>query len=188
MSIKVRSGWTFVSNFGMIMMMTHRSAHIRKAGFRPVGRTSAQRMTGSLALLAILAMVLASPIHLMLAHGHDHNHDHGNVHGPHEVTTVEMPVFAGGCQHHHHHQCDVHGPAPAQPAEDCNHTDTDPCQDHAGECETCMVLATLTPVDIGFETVVGDRDFLEFAPAAEECLHISWRGHSITTRGPPARA
>ena len=168
------------------MKMRPPASRIRNADSRPSGPGVVQRMTGSLALLAILAMVLASPIHLMLAHGHSHAHSHG--HGPESNITVDLPVVASSCGHHHHHSCDFHGPAPALPAEDCDDSSTDPCSDHAGDCETCTVLATLAPIDFGFNSEVADRVFLEFTCVIEESLHATWSGISITTRGPPARA
>ncbi|MCH2161231.1 MAG: hypothetical protein MK085_05085 [Phycisphaerales bacterium] len=159
------------------MSMTPRTTNAHAARIRPIGLDAGKRLTGSLALLAILAMVLASPIHLLLAHGHSHA-----VHE--EATVAQLDVAATGCQHHHHH-CDLHGPAPAIPADDA---DSEPCKDHSGDCETCMALATITPLHVGFDTVVSQQDFLEFTSVIEDSPHVAWRGMAITSRGPPARA
>ncbi len=169
-------GWTFGLYSAFMNAMVSPSTNPIQASARSNNRSFRTRMPGALALLASLAMVLASPIHLLLAHGHSH--------ADQQEVTVVVDIHTTGCQHHHH-GCGGHGPAPAIPADDA---DSEPCGDHSGDCETCMALATFTPLHIGVEAVVSQQDFLEFTSVIEENPHVAWRGMAIATRGPPARA
>ena len=145
---------------------TYRSCPVRAAS-RGVGQ--------SLVLLAAMAMVLAGPVHLWLAHGHGHECSQAE-------PTVEF-VFVG-CQHHDH--CGGshgHNEAPA-PAQEDDHT---PCQDHSGECETCMALATFVPLQMCSVFTIAEEEFLEVAHVVQDAPYIDWRGAAITSRGPPAQ-
>ena len=143
---------------------TYRSRTVRAAS-RGVGQ--------SLVLLAAMAMVLAGPVHLWLAHGHECSQ---------AEPTVEFVVV--GCQHHDH--CGGshgHHEAPA-PAQEDDHT---PCQDHSGECETCMALATFVPLQMCSVFTIAEEEFLELVHVVQDAPYIDWRGAPIASRGPPAQ-
>ena len=147
------------------MNMGHPRVHeTREPGRRP---TSGRCAGGALTLLAAMAMILAGPVHLWLAHGHDGSH-------------AESVQQVTGCQHHAH--CSSHGHAPEAPQED----DSTPCQDHTGTCETCMALATFVPLQISNDFTVSQRTFLELVYVLQEAPYLDWRGAAIASRGPPA--
>lgn len=147
---------------------------------------ASRRTQPLLALLAVVSMVLASPVHLLLAHGH---HDHPSV-----ESTEASHAPVSGCQHHGH--CSGHPavPAvlhtvvhPALPGHPEGEGGSDPCEDHSGDCDTCMMLASITPFHVGFDFAVSERSFLEFTDVIQESVFLSWYGSCITSRGPPAR-
>lgn len=152
--------------------MSDRSSHV----------VSSRPIQSLLVLLAIFSMVLASPVHLLLAHSH---HGHHVPHG-HELVTVEMPVHdhapVSSCQHHEH--CSAHLTLPALPQEEGG---SDPCEDHSGDCDTCTLLASIAPLHIGFDLAVSDQVFLSFTDVIQEAAFFGWSGSAITSRGPPAR-
>ena len=149
---------------------------------RSVEVVSSRRSQSLLALLAMVSMVLASPIHLLLAHGH---HDHLSV-----ESTGASHAPVSGCQHHEHCSAHtavhtvVHTVVPDHPEDQGG---SDPCEDHSGDCDTCMMLASITPFHVGFDLAVSDRSFLEFTDVIQESVFLGWNGSCITSRGPPAR-
>ncbi len=140
-------------------------------------RTSRRAL--GLGLFAILAMVMAGPAHLWLAHGTGEKSESG----------TEVVLSTGGC--HGHHCCGHgHGHGPIESSPDSS--PDDPADDSEGEpnhgCDTCVLVASSTPLNTsvpplpsGVElfAVVDTSDWSE--PGLSEAL-VS------VARGPPRAA
>ena len=155
------------------MKMPFRITNLQTSRIRLRGLSSRKKLPGSLVLLATMAMVLASPIHLLLAHGHD-----GSSHVSSQGDSASIPV---SCQHHNH--CHAHGSSQEQPVDE---QDSAPCQERSGSCQTCMALASIVPLQICFDTTVSEQAFLEYTYVIQERPYLDWRGVAISGRGPPA--
>ena len=135
---------------------------------------------GLTVLVAVLGVLLAGPTHLWLAHGCS-DHAHGPTGEP--VVTVAATCHAG---------CGGHAPAaaslhtvPEAPAQEPTEV---PCEAPAGDCDTCILLATTTPIEFEVGTVLpalADHDTVTIEIATTD-------GRSRPTtrrlRGPPALA
>ena len=130
------------------------------------------RLRECMAYLAVLAMVLAGPVHLWLGHG-DHDCASSEIH-----TVVDNHV---ACQHDH---CGPHlAEQTSNPAES---QDSSPC-DHSENCDTCMALASFAPLHVSFVAGVTQLDFLEYVITDRESLATAESGLSNDARGPPSR-
>ena len=131
-------------------------------------------------LIAILAMVMAGPTHLWLAHG--------GV----SVEADGQQVAHVGCQGHscsgHAH---VHGQEhTVQPQDEEGSKDhsSAPCESPAGDCDTCTALGAAKPIGMASSPDLGELRFLEYEHSFEDIARDArpiGRRHS---RGPPARA
>ena len=128
------------------------------------------------AFLAVLAMLLAGPVHLWLGHTHEH----------HEVVPSETHTVVhqhAACQHHDHcgpHFTDHH----VFPA-DCQ--ESSPCDHHSEDCDTCTVLASFTPLHFSFVTLVTEMEFLDYVHPDRATPYVMSSGRRHIARGPPAR-
>ena len=129
---------------------------------------------GFFGLMAVLAMVLAGPSHLWLAHGGAH-HEHG----------VE-PASLSGCQGHHH-ACGGHGHADIQRPSDSEEDqhDSSPCDSTADDCDTCIAIGAAKPIELAETPDLGEFRFVEFTLTGDESPSHGRRPRSGVPRGPP---
>lgn len=144
---------------------------------------------GLTVLVAVVGVLLAGPTHLWLEHGCS---DH--VHGPtgEPVVTVAAVTCHAGCAGHGPAAADRHtvpeateqeptGEPTGEPAEA-------PCEAPAGGCDTCILLATTTPIEFEVGTVL--PDLVDHDTVTIEIAMTDGRSQPTTRRlrGPPALA
>lgn len=120
--------------------------------------------------IPVLAMVLAGPTHLFLAHGNDH----GGV----QATAGAVRPTHVGCQGHH---CQGHGEKAPDPAD----SPSSPCDSPAGDCDTCVVLSAAKPIDLGEPPMLGRFPVIDVAGPGDERIRYVTRDSTRRTRGPP---
>lgn len=124
--------------------------------------------------IPVLAMVLAGPTHLFLAHGNGHE---GVQHASLVSTDGVRPVHEG-C---HGHQCQDHGKGETDQEDSPN----PPCDSPAGDCDTCVVLNATTPVDLGGPSMPDRLLVIDVAASGDERPQYVRRDSTRRTRGPP---
>ena len=122
--------------------------------------------------IPVLAMVLAGPTHLFLAHGHDH----GGVEDASQADAVRS--IHSGCHGHH---CQGHGEQAPAPEDSPN----SPCDSPAGDCDTCVVLSAAKPIDLGEPPVLSRFPAIDVAAPGDERIRYVIRDSTRRTRGPP---
>ena len=151
---------------------------VRSTAMNRLPRGRIDRPLGLIGLIAILAMVMAGPTHLWLAHG--------NV----AVEAGTEQVAHVGC---HGHSCSGHGHGQehtVQPQDEEGSKDhsSAPCESPAGDCDTCTALGASKPIGMASSPDLGELRFLEFEHSLEDIVRDArpiGRRHS---RGPPAQA
>lgn len=136
--------------------------------------------------MAVLAMVLASPLHLWLAHGHGH---------PPAATVAAFvgpvaPVEFVASDHHgcSHHSCS-HGVAPDEVSVPGPDSDGGaPCDHEAGECDVCTLLAaqfTFSIVPAVDHPALGNDSIVRLEAGTTRDV---WGPCAPSSRGPPSVA
>ena len=143
---------------------------------------------GLMVLVAVLGILLAGPTHLWLAHGCS-DHAHGPTGEP--VVTVAATCHAG---------CGGHAPAaaslhtvPEAPDHELTGEPTGepaevPCEAPAGDCDTCILLATTTPIEFEVGTVLPDLADHDTVTIEIATAHGRSRPTTRRLRGPPSFA
>lgn len=134
----------------------------------------ARRLTWLRFCIPVLAMVLAGPTHLFLAHGNAH----GGVQDASQVAAEAVRPVHTGCQGHH---CKGHGAEDPDPAE----SPGSPCDSPAGDCDTCVVLGAAKPIDLGEPPMLGRFLVVDLAASSDERSRYVRRDPVRRTRGPP---
>lgn len=144
---------------------------------------------GLTVLVAVLSVLLAGPTHLWLAHGCS-DHGHGPTGEP--VVMVAAATCHAGCAGHGPAAASLHtvpeapdheltGELTGEPAEV-------PCEAPAGDCDTCILLATTTPIEFEVGTVL--PDLADHDTVTIEIATADGRSRPTTRRlrGPPSLA
>ena len=145
----------------------------------PARRNRFARCPGLVGVIAIMAMVLAGPAHLWLAHG-----------GGQDEASCQGHVAHAGC---HGHSCTGHLHTVLAENEEVPEVPEDrkapsPCSGHGGDCDTCLALGAAKPIDLVENTDLGDVRLLEIGDFIDESSRSAELVGSAFPRGPPTRA
>ena len=140
---------------------------------------------GLMVLVAVLGVLLAGPTHLWLAHGCS-DHGHGPTGEP--VVMVAAATCHAGCAGHGPAAASLHTVLEAPDHELTGEPAEVPCEAPAGDCDTCILLATTTPIEFEVGTVL--PDLADHDTVTIEIATADGRSRPTTRRlrGPPSLA
>ena len=146
-------------------------------------RDQLSRSLGPVGLIAILAMVMAGPTHLWLAHG-----EISAGCGTHVAQITHTGCHEHACSGHAHAAGPMHGVLAEHDEHPEDRPEPSPCEGSTGDCKTCIALGSAKPIGISSSVDLGELRFLEVEDTFHESYRVSRPWGRLHSRGPPARA